>query len=420
MKIRPIPGPLSAAVRVPGSKSLTSRALLVASLANGTTRLVNALFSEDTRYFAGALRALGFDVRLDEAAREMSVTGRGGLIPAARAELFIGNSGTAARFLCALLTLGRGEYLLDGGPRMRQRPIGDLVNSLGQLGAKLEAVDGCPPVKVAASGLRGGTAQITGDVSSQFISALLMIAPYAHGPVELALSTALNSRPYVEMTLAVMRDFGVEIERRDSSRFSIRPALYSPHAAYAVESDASAASYFFAASAVCGGTVRVENITRSSGQGDLAFLDVLERMGCSVEEVGDSIAVTGAASLAGVDADMRDIPDTAQTLAAIAPFASSATRIRGIASARFKETDRIRATCTELARLGVRVEEHRDGMTIHPAGSMLPACIQTYDDHRMAMAFSLIGLRFEGVTIEDPACVSKTFPGFFETLEALR
>ena len=430
LEIQPILHPLNANVRVPGSKSLTNRALLIASLANGTTHLTNALFSDDSRYFAKALQTLGFDVQLDETNHEMTVTGLGGKIPANKAGLFIGNAGTAARFLSAFLTLGSGEYILDGDARMRERPIGDLVDSLTQLGANIQTVQNvegetqnaqiCPPVKIIANGLPGGKTKIAGDISSQFLSALLMVAPYAKNPIEIELTTDLNSKPYVDMTLAIMRDFGVEIERRDYSQFNIRPAFYSPLSTYAIESDASAASYFFAAPAICGGTVRVENISRTSVQGDIAFLNVLKQMGCQLTEGDRFIEVTGAKLLSGVDVDMRDIPDTAQTLAAVAPFASSSTRIRGIASARVKETDRVHATCTELARLGVRVEEHEDGMTIHPCQTFKPASIQTYNDHRMAMAFSLVGLRVDGLKIENPSCVSKTFPNFFEVLETLR
>ncbi|MBI5945436.1 MAG: 3-phosphoshikimate 1-carboxyvinyltransferase [Chloroflexi bacterium] len=439
MKINPISHPLNATVRVPGSKSLTNRALLIASLADGTTRLTNALFSDDSRYFAKALQTLGFDIRLDEASHEMTVTGLGGKIPAKKADLFIGNAGTAARFLSAFLTLGNGEYILDGEPRMRERPIGDLVEALSQLGCDIRPADDgrstadhcpssivhrqiCPPVKIIASGLRGGKTNIAGDISSQFLSALLMVAPYAQSPIEVELTTELNSKPYADMTIAIMRDFGIEIERDGYHRFTIHPNLYSLISNYPIESDASAASYFFAAPAICGGTVRVENISRNSVQGDIAFLDVLKQMGCEVEETNNSITVhrPQGSSIVGVDVDMRDIPDTAQTLAVIAPFADSPTRIRGIASARVKETDRVHATCVELDRLGVRVEEHDDGMTIYPAEEMRSASIQTYNDHRMAMAFSLIGLRFDGVTIENPSCVSKTFPNFFEVLAQLQ
>ncbi|MCA2002369.1 MAG: 3-phosphoshikimate 1-carboxyvinyltransferase, partial [Chloroflexi bacterium] len=286
----------------------------------------------------------------------------------------------------------------------------------------------CPPLRIAASGLRGGKTKIAGGISSQFLSALLMVAPYAQSPVEIEVAGELNSKPYVDMTAAVMKDFGVEIRRSGYQRFSVPVAHYRPPTLpYRIESDASAASYFFAAPAVCGGTVKVENISRKSKQGDVRFLEVLQKMGCAVTEEENSIAVhcPPGTPITGVDMDMRDIPDTAQTLAAIAPFASSPTRIRGIASARVKETDRIHATCAELSRLGVKVEERPDGMTIYPAfkgQSSLsePVSVQTYNDHRMAMAFSLIGLRLDGVIIENPSCVSKTFPNFFEVLESLR
>lgn len=420
MRIIPINHPLNATVRVPGSKSITNRALLIASLANGRTKLSNALFSDDSKYFAQALQTLGFDVKLDEANHEMIVEGLGGKIPAQKAELFIGNAGTAARFLSAFLTLGNGEYILDGEPRMRERPIKDLIDSLNQLGVEAEAKNNCPPVEIFAKGLPGGKTKIAGDISSQFLSALLMVAPYAQSEIEITLSTELNSKPYVDMTIEVMKEFGIEIERDGYSRFTIYSSKYSSIINYPVESDASAASYFFAAPAICGGTVRVENISRKSLQGDIGFLDVLKQMGCEINEGKDFIEVTGTSSLQGVDVDMRDIPDTAQTLAAVAPFADSPTRIRGIASARVKETDRVSATCTELKRLGVQVEEHQDGMTIYPCSSFKSAEIQTYNDHRMAMAFSLIGLRFDGVNIENPSCVSKTFPNYFEVLDSLR
>jgi len=417
---------LNATVRVPGSKSLTNRALLLAALAEGTTRLSNALFSDDTRYFARALQTLGFDVHLDEANSEMHLRGLGGHIPAQRAELFVGNAGTAARFLTAFLTLGEGEFTLDGDARMRERPIGDLVAALKQLGAHIEALVPVAdpsflslPLKIYAQHLPGGKTTVRGDISSQFLSALLMAAPYAQSAVEIHLTTPLNSKPYVAMTLAVMRAFGVEIEAREDV-FRLTPARYLSPGHYTIESDASAASYFFAAPAIAGGTVRVENISRHSLQGDIAFLDVLAQMGCEIRAGDNSIEISAGGALRGVDVDMSDIPDTAQTLAAIAPFAESPTRIRGIASARFKETDRIRATCTELSRLGVKVEEHPDGMTIYPCRNIVPASICTYNDHRMAMSFALIGLRVPGITIENPTCVAKTFPDFFEVLEKVR
>lgn len=428
MQITPLTRPLDATVRVPGSKSLTNRALLVASLARGTTWLHNALFSDDSRFFAQALQTLGFDIQLHESRQEMYITGLGGNIPATNAELFVGNAGTAARFLTAFLTLGQGQYILDGNARMRERPIEDLVVALRQLGAELESTNHCPPVKISACGLPGGKAKIAGDISSQYLSALLMVAPYAKSPIEIEVTTELNSKPYVDMTIAIMQDFGVEVQRDAYKHFSVpitnyklpQSDLQSPVFHYRIESDASAASYFFAASAICGDRVRVENSSRNSKQGDIAFLDVLEQMGCIVKEGVDFIEVTGANDLIGVDIDMCDIPDTAQTLAVIAPFASSPTRIHGIASARFKETDRVHATCVELTRLGVHVEEHEDGMTIYPCDKIQPGIVQTYNDHRMAMAFALIGLRVDGIYIENPSCVSKTFPDYFDVLDTLR
>jgi 3-phosphoshikimate 1-carboxyvinyltransferase len=434
LPIAPLDHPLAATVRVPGSKSLTNRALLVAALAEGRSCLTNALFSDDSCYFAAALQSLGFDVSLDETARRMTVTGLGGRIPASRAALFIGNAGTAARFMTAMLTLGHGKYILDGDTRMRQRPIGDLVSALQPLGARLSSINtddwsltadhshAYPPLKIIASGLPGGKTKVAGNISSQFLSALLMVAPYAKSPVEIEVTTELNSKPYVDMTLSVMSDFGVEIQRDGCHQFTIAPTRYAPVSNLLIESDASAASYFFSAPAICGGSLRVEGITRQSLQGDIRFLDVLARMGCAVSDEAGGITVHGPAGgrLHGLDVDMRDIPDTAQTLAALAPFASTPTSIRGIASARAKETDRVAATCTELTRLGVRVEEYEDGMTIFPCQAFIPATIRTYNDHRMAMAFTLIGLRVPGIAIENPGCVSKTFPDFFKVLETLQ
>jgi 3-phosphoshikimate 1-carboxyvinyltransferase len=420
LPIAPIPHPLRATVRVPGSKSLTNRALLIAALAEGETTLTNALFSDDSRYFVDSLQRLGFNLQSSNS--QISIRGLAGQIPATRAELFVGNAGTAARFLTPLLALGQGEYILDGDARMRERPIRDLLEALAQLDVNAESATGCPPVKVWATGLPGGRTTVTGNVSSQFLSGLLMVAPYARAPMEIEVVGELNSRPYVDMTLAIMRDFGVTVERAGYQRFRIAPQRYRAQAEYAIESDASAASYFFAAPAVCGGRVRVENILSESKQGDIGFLEVLVQMGCVTLEGDDWIEVVSVEGvpLRGVDVDLRDIPDTAQTLATIAPFANSPTTIRGIASARVKETDRVAAMCAELARLGVAVTEHPDGLTIQPCDKIQPAVVQTYNDHRMAMAFALIGLRAPGIEIENPGCVAKTFPNYFEVLDTLR
>jgi len=281
-------------VGVPGSKSLTNRLLITAALASGTTTLENALFSDDSLYLAGALQALGFDVHLDPDHARVTIKGQGGRIPSARADLFIGSAGTAARFLTAFLTLGSGEYRLDGDPRMRERPMAGLVEALTGLGAQIQP-GGTPdssaalPLVITASGLPGGRTHVSGSTSSQFLSALLMAAPYARQPVEVVLTTELASKPYVELTLVVMSDFGVQVEREGWQRFTVPPGQYRPRDPYTIESDASAASYFFAAPAICGGAVRVENITRRSKQGDLAFLGVLEHMGCSVVEGANHI-----------------------------------------------------------------------------------------------------------------------------------
>ena len=425
LTLSPLQKALDARVRVPGSKSLTNRALLIAALADGFSTLTNALFSDDSFYFTNALQNLGFRINLEPENACITVCGLSGKIPAKNARLYIGNAGTAARFLAAFLPLGQGEFTLEGDARMHERPIGDLVAALGQLGAVLSAPDGSQapanlPLNVKAAGLPGGRTEISGNISSQFLSALLMVAPYSARPVEIVVTTELSSKPYVDMTLGMMADFGVTVKREGYRRFLIQPARYLARRQVPIEPDATAASYFFAAPALCGGRVLVEGISRRSSQGDLVFLDVLGRMGCAVAETKAGIEVRGAETLSGVDVDMRDIPDTAQTLAALAPFAQSPTRIRGIASARLKETDRIAATCSELRRLGVQVEEFEDGLFIQPCTDFRPAVVKTYNDHRMAMAFSLIGLRVPSVSIENPACVSKTFPDFFRVLEGLQ
>jgi len=401
---------------------------LLAALAEGTTQLENALFSEDSHYFAQALITLGFELTLNEEDKSMTIQGLGGKIPVAQADLLIGNAGTAARFLTALLTTGHGRYRIDGVERMRRRPIGDLIAALNQLGANISGqqsvVSGrhliCPPVTVAASGLSGGATSIRGDISSQFLSGLLMVAPYAHGKVAITVDGPLHSKPYIDLTLDVMADFGIEIQREGYTHFRTTPGKYSPLESYPIESDASAASYFFAAPAICGGWVEVNHLSRTARQGDIAFLEILEQMGCAVDEVPGAIRVTGPEQLRGLDVDMSNISDTSMTLAAIAPFAETPTTIRGIASSRVKETDRVTATVTELRRLGVQVEEHPDGMTIYPYKEIHSAKIHTYDDHRMAMAFALVGLRVPGIEIKNPGCVAKTFPNYFDVLEQLR
>jgi 3-phosphoshikimate 1-carboxyvinyltransferase len=419
--IEPLERPIRATVRPPGSKSITNRALIVSALAEGTSRLTGALDSDDTRVMIESLRRLGLRVSHDPASQTIEIDGCADRPPAESAELWLENSGTSIRFLTAAACLGRGTRRLDGNARMRQRPIGPLCDALNELGASVrcEGDRGCPPVSVRANGLRGGRATVAADLSSQFLSALLLSAPFADSAVELALQGPLVSEPYVAMTVRLMADFGVQVETR-AGGYRIEPQRYRGRT-FAIEPDASAASYFFAAAAITGGDVTVEGLSRESLQGDVQFVKVLEQMGCTVQWDAGSIRVRGGA-LRGVDVDMNAISDTAQTLAAVAVFAQGATRIRNIAHVRHKETDRIRAVVTELNRLGIDAQEQDDGLTIRPQtdGSprVRPTVVETYDDHRMAMSFALIGLRAEGIRIANPPCVAKTYPAFFDDLAA--
>lgn len=420
--VRPI-APLTTApdatIAIPGSKSLTNRALLLAALADGTSLVTNVLFSDDTLVMVESLRRLGFSVDVDERALTIGVAGGGGNIPAGSADLFVEAAGTAMRFLTAMVSLGSGRFRLDGIQRMRERPIQDLIDALAMLGVSVSAARGRPPVIVHAHGLRGGRAVVRGEVSSQFLSALLMTAPYAASDVELMVEGRLVGAPYVEMTLSVMAAFGVEVDRDGLRRFRIRAGQRYRPREYAVEPDASSAAYFFAAAAITGGRLEVPGLSAHSLQGDARFVDVLEGMGCRAERNAGSLAVRGAGVLRGIDIDLGGMSDQTMTLAAIAPFAESPTRIRGVAHIRHQESDRLAATATELRRLGQEVEEQEDGLVITPR-PVQPAVVQTYGDHRIAMAFAVIGLRVPGIAIADPGCVSKTFPDFFERLESLQ
>jgi 3-phosphoshikimate 1-carboxyvinyltransferase len=418
LEIRP-GGPLRGTIRPPGSKSITNRALVCAALAEGQSLLDGVLDSDDTRAMIEALPRLGIPVEHDRANATVQVVGCGGRLPATKADLFVGNSGTTIRFLTAMLSLGQGTYRLDGTPRMRERPIGDLLDALQKLGADVmsEQASGCPPVIVRGRGLAGGRATVAGDISSQFLSGLLMAAPYAAAAVELVVEGPLVSRPYVEMTRAVMRSFGVTIAVERPCRFTIAAPQHYHARHYAVEPDASAASYFFAAAAITRGEVTVEGLSRDSLQGDVAFCDCLERMGCQIQYEPDEITVAGG-PLRGIDADMNAISDTVQTLAAVALFAEGPTTIGGVAHIRHKETDRIHALAIELRKLGARVEERDDGLKITP-GPLRGAEIDTYDDHRMAMSVALVGLKVPGVVIRDPGCTAKTYPNFFRDLATL-
>lgn len=427
--------PFDVTLRPPGSKSLTNRALLLAALAKGKSRLTGILLADDSRRMIEALEALGFKIDLDEDARTLTIKGENGMIPAKSAELHLGNAGTATRFLTAALCLGLGEYTLDGIERMRQRPIGELVEPLRELGADIEYLGepGFPPLKIVAEppGLSGQLLELTPTLSSQFISALLMIGPCIHGGLEIEFDGPVTSLPYVKMTLNLMKQFGAEFEADTGYRAVHVPAGQYNGYDYPIEPDASNASYFLAAAAVVPGSrCVIEGLGSRSLQGDAEFCDVLGRMGCAIDQKLYSTILSSPpdGKLRGIDVDLNDMPDMAQTLAVVALFADGPTTIRNVGNLRVKETDRIAALENELVKFGATVNTIKDDITVTPPpgggaealGAMGGASVDTYDDHRMAMAFSVAGLRTAGVTINDPSCVEKTFPDYFEFLDRLR
>jgi 3-phosphoshikimate 1-carboxyvinyltransferase len=413
-------GPLAASVTVPGSKSISNRALLISALARGQSRLRGVLDSDDIRVMTRALRQLGASV--ESAGDDTLVGGLDGKPTVPAATLDVGASGTAARFLTAALALVPGETRLDGSARMRERPIADLVDGLRQLGIDVasEASGGCPPVRCRGGSAFGGTAEVDASRSSQYLSALLLIAPYAQRPVELRLhGGVLVSRPYVDVTLDVMRAFGAEAEWLDRGSLRIRAGLGYEAREYGIEPDASTAAYFFAAAAIAGGRVFIADLRADSGQADVGLLAVLERMGCEVVRAATGTEVRGPADkLRAVDVDMNAMPDAVLALAVTALFAEGTTHIRNVGNLRIKETDRLSALESELRKLGADARASADALSITP-GPLRGAEIATYDDHRMAMAFALAGLRVPGVRILDPGCVSKSWPQYFQALDAL-
>ncbi|KAG7648996.1 putative 3-phosphoshikimate 1-carboxyvinyltransferase [Arabidopsis thaliana] len=429
---------ISGLIKLPGSKSLSNRILLLAALSEGTTVVDNLLNSDDINYMLDALKILGLNVETDSENNRAVVEGCAGVFPASidsksDIELYLGNAGTAMRPLTAAVTAagGNASYVLDGVPRMRERPIGDLVVGLKQLGADVECTLGtnCPPVRVNANGgLPGGKVKLSGSISSQYLTALLMAAPLALGDVEIEIVDKLISVPYVEMTLKLMERFGVSAEHSESwDRFFVKGGqkYKSPGNAY-VEGDASSASYFLAGAAITGETVTVEGCGTTSLQGDVKFAEVLEKMGCKVSWTENSVTVTGPSRdafgmrhLRAIDVNMNKMPDVAMTLAVVALFADGPTTIRDVASWRVKETERMIAICTELRKLGATVEEGSDYCVITPPKKVKPAEIDTYDDHRMAMAFSLAACADVPITINDPGCTRKTFPDYFQVLERI-
>jgi len=419
-QIIPFSKPICGEVELPGSRSYTNRALILAALARGESLLRNALFSDDTRHMAQALDRLKIPVRAVPDDCQLRVTGCGGKVPARGATLFVGNAGTCMRFLTALVALGRGVFRIDGEPRMRLRPIGPLVDGLRQLGVRARCLgaNDCPPVVVEAAGLPGGACRIDGSLSSQYFSALLMVAPYAEDEVVIASEGELVSRSYLAMTVQAMADFGVSVDWDGAGRFRVpRGQLYHGRE-YRIEGDASSASYFLGAAAITGGRVRVKGIGQGSRQGDAAFADVLMTMGCRVSREVDAIELTGR-RLSGVEVDMNAMPDSAMTLAVVGAFAEGQTVIRNIANWRIKECDRLAVMARELGRLGAKVETGPDWIRVSP-GELHGAAIDPANDHRVAMSLTLAGLRIPGVVIQQAECVGKTFPDFFERLESLR
>jgi len=422
-----VSGPLDAVVRVPGSKSITNRALIVAALADGTSLLSEVLLAKDTRLMIDALRGLGIAVTVDESDCRVEVTGCRGHIPEGSAKLLCENAGTVMRFCAALTALGYGRYELDGSERMRQRPIGALAAVLQTLGTGIEyqSKEGFPPLVVHAKGLSGGHVAFHSPESSQFVSALLLVAPYASRDLFIDVTGNVTSAPYLKMTTALMLAFGVSVVEQyeaDRARLVVEAPQRYRGETYTIEPDASNATYFLAAAAVVGGRVTVKGLGVDSIQGDVRFVDVLEQMGCAVERHPDRISVCGPPEgkrLRGIEVDLNHMPDTVQTLAAVAMFADGPTVIRNVANLRAKETDRLAALSRELAKVGAALEEWPDGLRIVPPATLRPAEINTYDDHRMTMSFAVLGLKCAGLVIRDPDCCAKTFPDFFERFETL-
>ena len=415
--IAPLLRPPDITVVVPGSKSHTNRALICAALASGTSGLEGALFADDTIAMVGSLLSLGLSVWADPGGRTITVTNPTGEIPAGPADLDVRMSGTTSRFLLPVLCLGPGPYRMDGANQLRNRPIAELVHKLRALGADIDGE--ALPLTVKGGGLKGGSVVVQGSASSQYLSGLLMAAPRTTEGIYMRIASELVSKPYVDLTIQTMAAFGVEVDAHPEYReFRVPPADYTP-TTITIEPDASAASYFFAAAAITGGRVRIDGLGTSTTQGDLGFVEVLERMGAAVKMSANYTEVRGTGTLRGVKVDMRNISDTAQTLAVVATFADSPTEITGIGFIRKKETDRIAAVVTELSRRGVRAAETPDGMIIYP-GAARQGAVTTYEDHRMAMSFSLLGLVHPGIQIRDPECVGKTFPDFFDVLDTLR
>ena len=412
---------VEARVRVPGSKSLTHRAFIAAALARGRSRITNFLECEDTGYTARGLQALG--VQMEREGETMVISGTGGLFPPSLGikTIFLGNSGTSCRLLLSIAVLARGDYLLTGSPRLHNRPIGELVQALDKLGAGTlrPAPNGCPPVALKARGLKGGKVAISGRQSSQFISSVLLAAPYAEQDVEIEVLGEMVSQPYIDLTIEIMERFGVSVVREGTRHFKVVAGKGYQACSLTIEGDISNASYFWAAAAVTEGSVTITDLNPGdTRQGDLAILEVLEAMGCRVERGPDWVTVQGG-PLQGIDLDMKSIPDLVPTVAALALLAKGRTVIRNVPHLRLKESDRLGAVANEWHRLGGRVDELPDGLVIQGGLKLTGVEVDPHDDHRLAMSLAVIGLRVPGIRIRQAECVNKSFPLFWDFWDRL-
>ena len=410
---------LDATVSIPGSKSYTQRALIIASLAEGRSFLRNSLISEDTKYLMGALRSLGADIRV--AHKDIIVTGTDGNIKNPGKKLYLGNNGTALRFLTTVVSLGTGKFTLDGSDRLRERPIQPLLDALNILGVDCQGMDksGYPPVMVQGTGITGGKVTFTNTESSQYISSILITASYAGRDVEIELRGTTSSMPYIYMTEGVMNHFGVEVTKSGKNKYTVKAHQKYTGKKYLIESDVSSASYFFLAAALCEGRVRVLNVNPNTLQGDIGFLEIVGKLGCHVVRGTDWVEVTGK-KLNGGDYrfDMSDMPDMVPTLAVLSAFRAGQTVIDNIFHLRLKESNRIEALVNELNRTGIDAKELKNGLVI-TGGTPHGAEIETYDDHRIAMSFAMAGLVTEGIKIKNQKCVNKSFPEFWNVLDQL-
>lgn len=424
-KVKTINHPLNCEVEVPGSKSITNRALLMAALSNETCRLDGVLFSDDSRHFISSLISLGYDICVNEEEKYVIITGCGNNIPVSEGEINVGSAGTAARFLTAMLALSKGEYVINASEQMKKRPMLPLFEALTSLGAEFTFIEKNGHLPVRVKGAAATTGRIKNEVSidisksTQFLSALMMTAPMIEGGLKINISSKKTEGSYIRITMKMMEQFGCHVFH-EGGVYRIDAAQKYNIKEYRIEPDISAACYFYAAAALTGGKVKVKNVHQDSMQGDMRFLDVLKKLGCSVREEEDGIIVTGPVDgkYNGINVDMNDFSDQTMTLSALAPFAATPTYIENIGHIRLQESDRINAIVTELRKLGVKVDEESDAIRIYP-GDIKPGVVKTYDDHRMAMSFALIGLKMEGIVIDDYECCAKTFENYFEVLDEL-